>query len=98
VSDPRAEAREQIARAIYDGVIGQWLPSHVRDTLAANMDPRPIADAVLATPAVAAAFDAADKVRALADEWLCPADHTSHYRDGLRDAARAIHLTLGDRP
>jgi hypothetical protein len=38
-----------------------------------------------------------DEVRALADEWLCPTDHTS-YRDGLRDAARAIRLTLGDRP
>jgi hypothetical protein len=57
------DLREQIERAIYDGVIGQWLPGHVRDALAGNMDPRPIAAALLPVVEAYARQQAAQALR-----------------------------------
>ena len=37
---------EEMAKVIYDGGIGQWLPGTVRDALQANFDPRPIVAAL----------------------------------------------------
>jgi hypothetical protein len=117
-ADPRAEAREQIARTVF----GMDRRGPHINRLWSELDGRQrgpylrTADAILElVPAVAAALTADPietdaeaalgqaeeqlrRVRALADEWERPADYTSHYRDGLRDAARAIRRALGDLP
>jgi hypothetical protein len=48
-NDPRAEeTRSRVERAIYDGVVSQWVRgSYVEEALACSLDPRPIADIVL---------------------------------------------------
>jgi hypothetical protein len=84
---------DEVARIIYDGVIGQWLPGMVRDALAANFDPRPIAAALAARRPATEAEQAVERVRELADELdlrartLGPqaSDYDRGYTAGLTD-------------
>jgi hypothetical protein len=101
-TDPRAEAREQIARAVRP-----WTGSDDASTvglqrLAVEMSYR-AADAVLAVPAVAAALAAVDRVRALADELIREASRASAGDDpesahAYLNAAACIRRALGDQP
>jgi hypothetical protein len=60
---------DEVARIIYDGVIGQWLPGMVRDALAANFDPRPIAAALAARRPATEAEQAVERCRRLAADF-----------------------------
>jgi hypothetical protein len=90
-TDPRAEAREQIARAIHRYEAGEW------DNCPTC---RERADAVLAAPAVAAALDVVDRVRALAEGWESdrPPIEDKGWGEARRYYAADLRRALGDQP